>query len=144
MAQRTVEPELGPGPRSPRPAHVPLVDPSARLHAGGRFRFTWGPDEANAQTATGVNLPVVEHELANGMRFLVLPRRGAPTTSFVVQYRVGGVNEVPGTTGMVHLLEHLLFKAPAHRAPTTWRRSEGVSGDGDASRGRLKEYSGSR
>ena len=66
--------------------------------AGG---VTWGADKAHAQMATGGNLPVVEHELANGMRFLVLPRRGAPTTSFVVQYRVGGVNEVPGTTGIV-------------------------------------------
>ena len=75
--------------------------------AGG---VAWGVDEAHAQMATGIDLPVVEHELANGMRFLVLPRRGAPTTSFVVQYRVGGVNEVPGTTGIAHLLEHLLFK----------------------------------
>jgi predicted Zn-dependent peptidase len=49
-------------------------------------------------------------ELENGMRFLVLPRRGAPTVSFVTQYDVGGVNEHLGTTGIAHLLEHLLFK----------------------------------
>ena len=66
--------------------------------------------EAHAQMATGADLPVFEHQLANGMRFLVLPRPGAPTVSFVVQYSVGGVNEVPGTTGIAHLLEHLLFK----------------------------------
>ena len=63
-----------------------------------------------SQVLTGVQLPVVEHELANGMRWLVLPRTGAPTVSFIVKFRVGAVNEVRGQTGMAHLLEHLLFK----------------------------------
>ncbi len=66
--------------------------------------------DADAQLATGVDLPVVEHELANGLRLLVLPRYRAPTASLVVQYGLGGVNEAPGETGIAHLLEHLLFK----------------------------------
>ncbi len=65
---------------------------------------------ANSQVLTGVQLPVVEHELANGMRWLVLPRTSSPTVSFVLQFRVGAVNEVRGQTGIAHLLEHLLFK----------------------------------
>ena len=65
---------------------------------------------AATQDVEADGLPVVELELTNGMRFLVLPRHGAPTASFVVQYRIGGVNEVLGTTGIAHLLEHLLFK----------------------------------
>jgi predicted Zn-dependent peptidase len=44
------------------------------------------------------------------MRFVILPRPGAPTVAFVVQYAVGGVNEERGRTGIVHLLEHMLFK----------------------------------
>jgi predicted Zn-dependent peptidase len=56
------------------------------------------------------NLPVREHTLENGLRLLVLPRSGAPTVSFVVQYAVGSVNEAPGTTGIAHFLEHLFFK----------------------------------
>ena len=44
------------------------------------------------------------------MRFLVLEKTGAPTVSFVARYAVGGINERPGTTGIAHLLEHLLFK----------------------------------
>ena len=63
-----------------------------------------------SQVLTGARLPVVEHELANGMRWLVLPRTGAPTASFIVQFGVGAVNEVRGQTGIAHLLEHLLFK----------------------------------
>ena len=64
----------------------------------------------SSKVLTGAQLPVVEHQLANGMRWLVLPRPGAPTVSFVVQFRVGAVNEVQGQTGIAHLLEHLLFK----------------------------------
>jgi len=64
----------------------------------------------SSQVLTGAQLPVVEHELANGMRWLVLPRAGAPTVSFVVRFRVGAVNEARGQTGIAHLLEHLLFK----------------------------------
>jgi predicted Zn-dependent peptidase len=62
------------------------------------------------QETPGEKLPVQEHRLDNGLRLLILPRVGAPTVSFVVQYRIGSVNEQPGATGLAHLLEHLLFK----------------------------------
>lgn len=69
---------------------------------------------AEAQTRTeaprGEDLPVVEHVLENGMRFLVLRRAGAPTVSFVVRFEVGSVHESLGWTGAAHLLEHMLFK----------------------------------
>jgi predicted Zn-dependent peptidase len=55
-------------------------------------------------------LPVREVTLDNGMRFLILPREGAPTVSFVLQFGIGGVHERPGQTGIAHLLEHMLFK----------------------------------
>lgn len=68
-------------------------------------------------TATGPHpgdsipgLPVQEYTLANGMRFLVLPRPTVPNVSFVVEFRVGGVDELPGQTGIAHFLEHMLFK----------------------------------
>ena len=64
----------------------------------------------SSKVLTGAQLPVVEHQLANGMRWLVLPRPGAPTVSFVVQFRVGAVNAAQGQTGIAHFLEHLLFK----------------------------------
>lgn len=58
----------------------------------------------------GQHLPVVRHVLDNGMTFLVLPRRQAPTVSLVVHYPVGSVNEHLGNTGIAHVLEHMLFK----------------------------------
>ncbi|HZP97267.1 MAG TPA: pitrilysin family protein [Candidatus Limnocylindria bacterium] len=39
-----------------------------------------------------------------------LEARHAPVVSLWVWYHVGGRNEVPGTTGMSHFLEHMLFK----------------------------------
>jgi len=53
---------------------------------------------------------VREVTLDNGMRFLILPREGAPTASFVLQFGIGGVHERRGQTGIAHLLEHMLFK----------------------------------
>lgn len=58
----------------------------------------------------GLQLPVRELTLENGLRFLILSRPSSPTVGFVVTYPVGGVNETPGATGTAHLLEHLLFK----------------------------------
>lgn len=63
-----------------------------------------------AQESPGERLPVRDVALDNGMTVLILPREGAPTVSFVVRYAVGGVHEHLGTTGIAHLLEHLLFK----------------------------------
>ena len=47
---------------------------------------------------------------ANGLQVLLLPDHSAPVLTFLVTYRVGSRNEVTGTTGATHLLEHLMFK----------------------------------
>ena len=47
---------------------------------------------------------------ANGLQVLVKPDHSAPVVTFQVTYHVGSRNEVTGTTGATHLLEHLMFK----------------------------------
>ncbi|HEX2100271.1 MAG TPA: insulinase family protein, partial [Candidatus Synoicihabitans sp.] len=47
---------------------------------------------------------------SNGLTILLLPDRSAPVFTFMVTYLVGSRNEVTGTTGATHLLEHLMFK----------------------------------
>jgi len=47
---------------------------------------------------------------ANGLSVLLMPDHSAPVVTFMVTYRVGSRNEVTGTTGSTHLLEHLMFK----------------------------------
>jgi zinc protease len=47
---------------------------------------------------------------SNGLSVLVVPDHSAPVVTFQVTYRVGSRNEVTGTTGATHILEHLMFK----------------------------------
>ena len=47
---------------------------------------------------------------ANGLTVLLSPDHSAPVVTFEVTYEVGSRNEVTGTTGATHLLEHLMFK----------------------------------
>ncbi|MCB0061593.1 MAG: insulinase family protein [Caldilineaceae bacterium] len=48
--------------------------------------------------------------LANGMQVVLKESHIAPVASFWVFYRVGSRNELPGTTGVSHWVEHMLFK----------------------------------
>jgi zinc protease len=47
---------------------------------------------------------------ANGLDILLAPEHSAPVVTFQVTYRVGSRNEVTGTTGATHILEHMMFK----------------------------------
>lgn len=69
-----------------------------------------GAGEQGVPRSPGLDLPVVEDTLDNGLRVLALDRPGAPTASFVLRFAVGSIDELPGQTGLVHFLEHLLFK----------------------------------
>jgi predicted Zn-dependent peptidase len=60
--------------------------------------------------ATAQKVPVQEVLLDNGMRLLMVPRRGDPNIAAGWIARVGSVNERPGITGISHLFEHMMFK----------------------------------
>ena len=51
--------------------------------------------------------------LDNGLVMHALEAHHAPVVTLWLWYHVGGRNEVPGTTGMSHFLEHMLFKGTA-------------------------------
>jgi zinc protease len=51
-----------------------------------------------------------EHTLSNGLRIVVKPDHRAPVVVSVLWYRIGSVDEVNGTTGVAHVLEHMMFK----------------------------------
>jgi len=53
---------------------------------------------------------VTEAVLRNGLKVLIQEVRVAPVVSFMVWYKVGSRNESAGTTGISHLLEHMMFK----------------------------------
>ncbi|HWJ35795.1 MAG TPA: pitrilysin family protein [Steroidobacteraceae bacterium] len=54
------------------------------------------------------------HLDSNGLTVLLAADHSAPVVTFQVTYRVGSRNEVTGTTGATHILEHLMFKGSEH------------------------------
>ena len=52
----------------------------------------------------------VEHRLSNGLRIIVKSDHRAPVVVPVLWYRIGSIDEVNGTTGVAHVLEHMMFK----------------------------------
>ena len=57
------------------------------------------------------------YRLRNGMTLVVVPNPQAPVVFSSVWYRVGGVDEPRGQTGISHLLEHMMFKGTQRFGP---------------------------
>jgi zinc protease len=49
--------------------------------------------------------------LDNGLRVILREVRERPLVGVWMWYHVGGRNELPGTTGVSHWVEHMLFKS---------------------------------
>ena len=58
-----------------------------------------------------------EFRLSNGLRLIVQEDRRAPTVVNMVWYRVGAMDEQNGTTGVAHVLEHMMFKGTKKLKP---------------------------
>ena len=63
-----------------------------------------------AGSVAGQRVAVEEFTLDNGMTFLLLPQSGDPNIAAGWISKFGSVNERPGTTGVAHLFEHMMFK----------------------------------
>jgi zinc protease len=68
--------------------------------------------------------------LQNGMQVLVLPDHRAPVVTQMLWYRVGGVDDPPGLSGLAHFFEHMMFRGtkavPGDRFSRTVARNGGV------------------
>ena len=53
---------------------------------------------------------VQTYQLNNGLKILVKEDHRAPVIVSMLWYHVGSADELPGTTGVAHVLEHLMFK----------------------------------
>ena len=65
---------------------------------------------APAPTIAGSAQATFETRLANGLRVIVQEDRRAPTAVHMVWYRSGSMDEKDGTSGVAHVLEHMMFK----------------------------------
>lgn len=93
----------GPAPAQPVSAAPPVAGPSATQ--------------------------VQQFTLANGMSLIVLPDRRAPTAVHMLWVRVGSIDEVDGSSGIAHVLEHMMFKGtPTVKAGEFSRRVAALGG----------------
>ncbi len=65
---------------------------------------------------------VGEYRLDNGMKVIVKPDHRAPVVVSQVWYKVGSSYELPGTTGVSHVLEHMMFKGTKNVPPDEFSR----------------------
>lgn len=57
-----------------------------------------------------IRFEVVKYKLKNGLTVLLHEDHSVPTLSYHTWFRVGSRDEKPGTTGIAHLFEHMMFK----------------------------------
>jgi zinc protease len=88
------------------------------------------PQAAMAGTAATVARPV-QYTLSNGMTLIVQPDRRAPTVAHMVWVRVGSIDEVDGTSGVAHVLEHMMFKGTPDLKPGEFSRRVAALGGRD-------------
>jgi zinc protease len=79
--------------------------------------FVTAPNLASAQS-----FDVKTHTLKNGMKILVQEDHSIPNVALYVFYRIGSRNERPGTTGLSHFFEHMMFNGAKKYGPGDFDR----------------------
>jgi zinc protease len=77
---------------------------------------------ATATTGAGAQgeaqqFPVATKTLKNGMKVLVQTDHSIPNVALYIFYRIGSRNEHPGTTGLSHFFEHMMFNGAKKYGP---------------------------
>jgi zinc protease len=84
-----------------------------------------------ASTVFSQDMGVTEKVLSNGLKVLLKEEHKSPVVTFQVWYKVGSRNEKLGTTGMSHLLEHMMFKGTKKYGPKTFSQTVQRNGGND-------------
>ena len=71
-----------------------------------------GPSNA-ALPSPSASAQATQYVLPNGLTVIIKPDRRAPTAVNMLWVRVGAIDEVDGTSGVAHALEHMMFKGTA-------------------------------
>uniref|UniRef100_UPI0025D32262 M16 family metallopeptidase n=1 Tax=uncultured Variovorax sp. TaxID=114708 RepID=UPI0025D32262 len=95
------------------------------------------PSAAAAAAAPGPQ----QFTLANGMTLIVQPDRRSPTAVQMVWVRVGSIDEVDGTSGVAHALEHMMFKGTKDIKPGEFSRRVAALG-GQENAFTTRDYTG--
>ena len=105
--------------------------PTAR--AAGALLFAALTASFSQAGVASAAMPVEQFTLANGMTVIVKPDHRAPTVAHMLWVRVGSMDEVDGTSGVAHALEHMMFKGtPTVKAGEFSRRVAALGGQENA------------
>jgi zinc protease len=74
------------------------------------------------------NVDVKTHTLKNGMKILVQQDHTIPNVALYIFYRIGSRNERPGTTGLSHFFEHMMFNGAKKYGPGEFDRAMEAAG----------------
>ncbi|XLZ72136.1 pitrilysin family protein [Massilia sp. SR12] len=66
--------------------------------------------------------------LNNGMKFIVLESSAIPNANMYTFWKVGSRNEAPGTTGLSHFFEHMMFNGSKNYGPKQFDRTMEANG----------------
>ncbi|HMB26596.1 MAG TPA: insulinase family protein, partial [Blastocatellia bacterium] len=67
--------------------------------------------------APAQELQIKTHTLKNGMKIIVDEDHSIPNVALYIFYRIGSRNERPGTTGLSHFFEHMMFNGAKKYGP---------------------------
>ncbi|MEZ5629215.1 MAG: pitrilysin family protein [Burkholderiaceae bacterium] len=80
------------------------------------------------QAAAPASTDPQQFKLANGLTVIVKPDHRAPTAVQMLWVRAGAYDEVDGTSGVAHVLEHMMFKGTAKLKPGEFSRQVALLG----------------
>ncbi len=86
---------------------------------------------ANALSPAASAEQAQQFTLANGLTLIVKPDHRAPTVAHMLWVRVGSMDEVDGTSGVAHALEHMMFKGTPTLKPGEFSRRIAALGGRD-------------
>lgn len=66
--------------------------------------------------SSGASATTHEFTLANGLKLIVKEDHRSPVVISQIWYKAGSIDELNGTTGVAHVLEHMMFKG-THKVP---------------------------
>ncbi len=95
--------------------------------------FAW------AAGAWAQQVPVVEKQLANGMRVLLVERHDEPTVAGGWVAHVGSANERLGITGIAHLFEHMMFKGTPTIGTRNYAEDQKIIQEQEVVRGQMRQ-----
>lgn len=79
-------------------------------------------------TASTQATDIKQFTLKNGMKIIVLEDHSIPNANMYLFWRAGSRNEYPGTTGLSHFFEHMMFNGSKNYGPKMFDRTMEAAG----------------